>query len=47
MWVYRRVPSGQYALGYFSPGGEFMSIKMFNFESECQRFVSYLNGGTQ
>lgn len=47
MWLYRRVPSGHYALGYFSPGGEFMAIKTFDLESECHRMVSYLNGGTQ
>lgn len=45
LWVYMPNTTGEWAVGFFKPDGDFVSIKCCKYEDEAATRVNYLNGG--
>jgi len=44
-FVYQKTAGQEWALGFYDPKGEFVTVGTHEFEYKAQELVAYLNGG--
>ena len=45
MWVYKQENETTWVVGYFSPHGEWFTVKEFDKAWDAAEYIHYLNGG--